>query len=55
MGPKGIVSKRRDMPYRADPSKMWLKIKNPKSPAMLRLDDEQWKWSNLCRLIRLTR
>jgi bifunctional non-homologous end joining protein LigD len=45
MGLEGIVSKRRDMPYRAGPSKMWLKIKNPNSPAMLRLDDEEWSWS----------
>jgi ATP-dependent DNA ligase len=44
MGLEGIVSKRLDMPYRAGPSKMWLKIKNPKSPAMLRLDDENWNW-----------
>ena len=46
MGLEGIVSKRRDMPYRAGPSRMWLKIKNPKSPAMLRLDDESWNWNN---------
>jgi bifunctional non-homologous end joining protein LigD len=45
MGLEGIVSKRIDMPYRAGPSKMWLKIKNPKSPAMLRPDDESWNWS----------
>ena len=44
MGLEGIVSKRRDMPYRAGPSKMWLKIKNPKSPAMLRLNDENMNW-----------
>jgi bifunctional non-homologous end joining protein LigD len=46
MGVEGIVSKRIDMPYRAGPSKMWLKIKNPKSPAMLRRDDESWNWNN---------
>jgi ATP-dependent DNA ligase len=33
----GIVSKRRDKPYQSRPSKSWLKIKNPQSPAMLRL------------------
>jgi bifunctional non-homologous end joining protein LigD len=36
---EGIVSKRRDMRYRSGRSKAWLKIKNPKSPAMLRIED----------------
>jgi bifunctional non-homologous end joining protein LigD len=44
LGLEGIVSKRRDMPYTSGLSKSWLKIKNPKSPAMLRLDDEKWNW-----------
>ena len=44
MGLEGIVSKRLDMPYRAGPSKTWLKIKNPKSPAMLRVGDKNWNW-----------
>ena len=35
----GIVSKRRDMAYRSGRAKSWLKIKNPKSPAMLRVED----------------
>jgi len=39
LGLEGIVSKRRDLPYRPGPSKCWLKIKNPKSPAMLRFKD----------------
>jgi hypothetical protein len=38
-----LEGKRLEMPYRAGPSKR-LKIKNPKSPAMLRLDDEKWNW-----------
>ena len=42
MGLEGIVAKRRDMPYRAGPSKFWRKVKNPKSPAMMRVDDEAW-------------
>jgi ATP-dependent DNA ligase len=37
MGLEGIVSKRRDLPYRSGRSKCWLKIKNPNSPAMLRV------------------
>ena len=44
MGLEGIVSKRRDMRYVAGKSKAWLKIQNPNSPAMLRLDDENGKW-----------
>ena len=37
-GLEGIVSKRRDLPYQSGKSKRWLKIKNPNSPAMLRLE-----------------
>jgi bifunctional non-homologous end joining protein LigD len=36
LGLEGIVSKRRDQPYRSGPSKAWLKIKNPISPARCR-------------------
>ena len=43
LGLEGIVSKRRDASYRAGPCKSWLKIKNPKSPAMLRLEDGSWR------------
>jgi bifunctional non-homologous end joining protein LigD len=39
MGLEGIVSKRRDMPYRSGRVKSWLIIKNPKAPAMLRIED----------------
>jgi ATP-dependent DNA ligase len=39
---EGIVSKRRDAPYRSGRCKAWLKVKNPDSPAMLRLENE---WS----------
>ena len=42
MGLEGIVSKRRDSSYRAGPCKAWLKVKNPNSPAMLRLEDGTW-------------
>jgi bifunctional non-homologous end joining protein LigD len=34
-----IVSKRRDMGYRSGRVKSWLKVKNPKSPAALRIED----------------
>jgi ATP-dependent DNA ligase len=40
MGLEGIVSKRRDSPYRSGRSKSWLKVKNPDSPAMRRLEDQ---------------
>jgi ATP-dependent DNA ligase len=36
MGLKGTVSKRLNAPYRSGPSRDWLKIKNPDSPAMIR-------------------
>jgi ATP dependent DNA ligase-like protein len=35
----GLVSKRRDSRYRAGPSRDWIKVKNPKSPAMNRAKD----------------
>jgi bifunctional non-homologous end joining protein LigD len=39
MGLEGIVAKRMDAPYRSGRSKAWIKIKNPGSPAMLRVED----------------
>jgi bifunctional non-homologous end joining protein LigD len=42
MGLEGIVSKRRDAPYRSGRSKVWLKVKNANSPAMRRLEDAEW-------------
>jgi ATP-dependent DNA ligase len=38
LGLEGIVSKRRDAPYRSGRSKAWVKVKNAESPAVLRLD-----------------
>jgi ATP-dependent DNA ligase len=37
LGLEGIVSKRRDFPYRSGRTTSWLKIKNPASAAMLRI------------------
>ena len=37
MGLEGIVSKRSSSPYRSGKVKTWLKIKNPKSPATMRI------------------
>lgn len=39
MGLEGLVSKRRDGPYRAGRSPHWVKVKNPASPAMNRAKD----------------
>ena len=36
MGLEGIVSKRLSAPYQSGPSRCWLKVKNPDSPAMVR-------------------
>jgi ATP-dependent DNA ligase len=36
---EGLVSKRTDSRYRAGPSRDWIKVKNPKSPAMSRAKD----------------
>jgi bifunctional non-homologous end joining protein LigD len=38
-GLEGIVSKRRDRAYRAGPSPNWVKVKNPKHPAMNRVKE----------------
>jgi ATP-dependent DNA ligase len=39
LGLEGVVSKKVDAPYRSGPSKVWLKIKNPKAPAATRAAD----------------
>jgi bifunctional non-homologous end joining protein LigD len=40
MGLEGIVSKRLGAPYRSGPSRDWIKVKNPDSPAMIR--EAEW-------------
>jgi ATP-dependent DNA ligase len=40
LGHEGIVAKRIDLPYESGKSKRWLKIKNPDSPAMKRIQEE---------------
>jgi bifunctional non-homologous end joining protein LigD len=39
LGLEGIVSKRIDAPYRSGPSKSWIKVKNPKAAAAMRIID----------------
>jgi bifunctional non-homologous end joining protein LigD len=42
LGCEGIVSKRLGSPYRSGRSPQWLKVKNPKAPAVTREADEDW-------------
>ena len=42
MGLEGIVSKRKDSPYRSDRSPDWLKMKNPARKAVRREAEEDW-------------
>jgi len=39
LGLEGLVSKHKDRPYRAGRSPHWVKMKNPKHPAMTRVED----------------
>ena len=42
LGVEGIVSKRRDSPYRSGRSPNWIKSKNPNAPAVRREAEEDW-------------
>jgi bifunctional non-homologous end joining protein LigD len=42
LGLEGIVSKRLTAPYRSGPSRDWVKVKNPDSPAMRRARAGLW-------------
>jgi bifunctional non-homologous end joining protein LigD len=42
LGLEGIVSKRLTAPYRSGPSRDWVKVKNPDSPAMRRARAGRW-------------
>jgi bifunctional non-homologous end joining protein LigD len=42
LGLEGIVSKRAGSFYRSGPSKMWIKVKNPNSPAATRVLEGSW-------------
>jgi bifunctional non-homologous end joining protein LigD len=39
MGLEGIVAKRIDLPYRSGRSRAWIKVRNPKAPAVTRIED----------------
>ena len=42
-GCEGIVSKRLGSPYRSGRSAHWVKVKNPKAPAVTREAEEDWE------------
>jgi bifunctional non-homologous end joining protein LigD len=42
LGCEGIVSKRRGSRYRSGTSSDWIKVKNPKAPAVRRESEEDW-------------
>jgi bifunctional non-homologous end joining protein LigD len=42
LGCEGIVSKRLGSPYRSGRSQYWIKVKNPKAPAVRREAEEDW-------------
>jgi bifunctional non-homologous end joining protein LigD len=42
LGLEGVVSKRKDSPYRSGRSLHWLKMKNPAAPAVKREAEEDW-------------
>jgi bifunctional non-homologous end joining protein LigD len=42
LGLEGIVSQRKDSPYRSGRSPDWLKMKNPDAPAVKREAEEEW-------------
>jgi bifunctional non-homologous end joining protein LigD len=42
LGLEGIVSKRLSAPYRSGPSRDWVKVKNPDSPAIRRAPAGRW-------------
>jgi hypothetical protein len=48
MGLEGIVSKRKDSPYRSGRSPHWIKSKNPTAPAVKREAEEDWgRWQSM--------
>jgi ATP-dependent DNA ligase len=42
LGCEGIASKRLGSPYRSGRSPHWVKVKNPKAPAVKREAEEDW-------------
>jgi bifunctional non-homologous end joining protein LigD len=42
LGFESVVAKRKDLPYRSGRSPDWIKLKNPKAPAVKREAEEDW-------------
>jgi bifunctional non-homologous end joining protein LigD len=42
LGLEGIISKRKDSPYRSGRSPDWIKLKSSKAPALKREAEEDW-------------
>jgi ATP-dependent DNA ligase len=42
LGFEGLVAKRNGSPYRSGRSPDWIKLKNPKAPAVKREAEEDW-------------
>jgi bifunctional non-homologous end joining protein LigD len=42
LGYEGIISKRKDSPYRSGRSPDWIKLKNQSAPAVKREAEEDW-------------
>jgi bifunctional non-homologous end joining protein LigD len=55
LGCEGVVSKRLGSPYRSGRSKYWVKVKNPKAPAVTREREEDWGSSHWIRSRTRTR
>jgi bifunctional non-homologous end joining protein LigD len=58
LGCEGIVSKRLGSPYRSGRSRYWVKVKNPKAPAVKREAEEDWgspHWIKSRRAAAVTR
>jgi bifunctional non-homologous end joining protein LigD len=57
LGCEGIVSKQLGSPYRSGRSPPWVKVKNPKAPAVKREAEEDWgnkrsPWNRSCPACR---
>jgi bifunctional non-homologous end joining protein LigD len=47
LGCERVVSKRLGSPHRSGRSKHWVKVKNPKAPAVTREREEDWGWASI--------
>jgi bifunctional non-homologous end joining protein LigD len=52
LGCEGIVSKRLGSPYRSGRTAHWVKVKNPKAPAVKREAEEDWAAGSVERCVK---